>query len=82
MLDNTTILWASEFGDSNGHVSSNLTWLLMGNAGGYFKQGQVLDLKNRSTNDLHATLCNAFGVQTKTFGNPAYCAGPITDLLA
>jgi hypothetical protein len=82
MLDNTTILWASEFGDSNGHVSSNLTWLLMGNAAGYFKQGRVLDLKNRSTNDLHATLCNAFGVTTTTFGNPAYCAGPITDLLA
>jgi hypothetical protein len=82
MLDNTTILWASEFGDSNGHVSSNLTWLLMGNAAGYFKQGRVLDLKNRSTNDLHATLCNAFGVTTTTFGNPAYCAGPIADLLA
>jgi hypothetical protein len=82
MLDNTLILWASEFGDSNGHAGNNLTWLLMGNAAGYFKQGSILDLKNRSTNDLHTSLCNAFGVTTNSFGNPAYCAGAISDLRA
>ncbi|HEY2733221.1 MAG TPA: DUF1552 domain-containing protein, partial [Polyangiales bacterium] len=82
MLDNTTILWASEFGDSNGHVSTNLTWLLMGNAGGYFKQGQIIDVKQRSTNDLHTTIQNAFGITSNTFGGAAYCAGALPQLKA
>ena len=82
MLDNTTILWASEFSDSNGHNANNLLWLLMGNAAGYFKQGRVLKMNGRSTNDLHVTLCNAFGVAGNTFGGAAYCKGPIAELKA
>lgn len=82
MLDNTAVLWVSEFSDSNGHSSNNLLWLLMGNVNAYFKQGQVLRLAGRSTNDLHTTLCNAYGIKDKTFGNAAYCDGAIADLLA
>jgi hypothetical protein len=80
MLDNTVVLWASEFGDSNGHTPNNLMWLLMGNAGGHFRSGRVLNCGGKSTNDLHTSLANAFGLPDKTFGNPAYCAGPLTDL--
>ena len=82
MLDNTVVLWASEFGDSSGHGSSNLLWALAGNAGGYFKQGQVLNLQGSSTNDVHTNLLNAFGIPDKTFGGAAYCAGPIAALKA
>ena len=80
MLDNTVVLWASEFSDSNGHRSDKLLWLLMGNAAGYFKQGQVLDCAGRSVNDLHTSLCNAFGISDTKFGNPAYCRGPLVGL--
>lgn len=80
MLDNTVVLWASEFSDSNGHNSDKLSWLLFGSAGGYFKTGQILDCGGKSTNDLHTSLCNAFGIADKTFGNPAYCKGPLPNL--
>jgi hypothetical protein len=80
MLDNTVILWASEFGESNGHSPNNLLWLLMGNAGGQFRTGRILNCGGKSTNDLHTSLANAFGLPDKTFGNPAYCAGPLPDL--
>jgi hypothetical protein len=80
MLDNTVVLWVSEFSDSYGHQANKLMWLLMGNAGGYFKTGQVLDCAGRSTNDVHAALCNAFGIADRTFGNPAYCAGALPGL--
>ena len=80
MLDNTVVLWVSEFSESNGHNSNKLMWFLMGNAGGYFKTGQVLNCDGRSTNDVHASLCNAFGIADRTFGNPAYCAGPLPGL--
>jgi hypothetical protein len=80
MLDNTVVLWVSEFSDSNGHNANKLMWMLMGNAGGMLKSGQVLDCAGRSTNDVHASLCNAFGIADRTFGNPAYCAGPLPGL--
>ncbi|HKU44823.1 MAG TPA: DUF1552 domain-containing protein [Polyangiales bacterium] len=80
MLDNTLVLWASEFGESNGHVSNNLMWMLMGNVDGQFRTGRVLNCGGRSTNDLLTSICNAFGIADKTYGNPAYCAGPLPDL--
>jgi hypothetical protein len=81
MLDNTVILWASEFSDSYAHTSDKLTWLVMGNAAGYFRSGRIVDAQGRATNDLHTSLCNAFGIADQSFGNPAYCAGPLPDLV-
>jgi hypothetical protein len=81
MLDNTVVVWASEFSDSNGHSADKLMWMLFGNAAGYFKQGRILDVGGKSLNDFHTTLGNAFGIQDQTFGNPTYCAGPMTELL-
>ena len=80
MLDNTLILWASEFSDSNGHASDKLLWFLMGNAGGYFKTGKIINTNGKSTNDVHTSICNAFGITDTTFGNPAYCGGPLAEL--
>jgi hypothetical protein len=82
MLDNTVILWASEFSDSNGHASDKLLWFVMGNANGYFKPGKIINANGKSTNDVHTSLCNAFGIADTTFGNPAYCEGPLAALTA
>jgi hypothetical protein len=80
MLDNTVVLWVSEFGESNGHSGDNLMWTLMGNAAGHFRMGRVLNCGGHSVADLHTSLLNAFGAPDKTFGNPAYCKGPLPDL--
>ena len=82
MLDNTLILWVSEFGESGGHSGDNLMWLLMGNAAGQFRSGRILNCAGRSVSDLHTSICNAFGISDQTFGNPAYCKGPLPDLTA
>ena len=82
LLDNTAVLWVSEFSESNGHAANNLLWFLMGNAGGYFKSGQVLQCGGRSVNDVHVSLQNAFGITDATFGNPDYCQGPLPNLRA
>jgi hypothetical protein len=81
LLDNTVVLWVSEFSDSNGHNSNRLMWLLMGNADAQLRTGQVLDCGGKSVNDVHTSLCNLFGIPDRTFGNPAYCAGPLPGLL-
>jgi hypothetical protein len=80
MLDNTVVLWASEFGESNGHHSTNLMWLLMGNANGYFRSGRVINCGGKSVSDVHTSLANAFGLPDQSFGNPDYCDGPLADL--
>jgi hypothetical protein len=56
-------------------------WLLMGNVNGYFRQGRVINCGGKSTNDVHTTIGNAMGLTDQTFGNPAYCDGPLADLL-
>lgn len=80
LLDNTVIVWASEFSDSSSHAGDNLLWFLMGNVGGYFKSGQVLNIGGRSCNDLMVSLQNAFGIASNTYGNPAYCQGALPGL--
>jgi hypothetical protein len=80
MLDNTAVLWVSEFGNSNGHSAKNLMWLLMGNAAGYFRSGRVLDCGGRATNDVLTSMCNAFGVADESFGNPAFCTGALKEM--
>lgn len=81
MLDNTAVLWVSEFGDSNGHTNKNLMWVLMGNVAGQFKTGRVMACGGRSVNDVHTSICNAFGVVIPKFGGVAYCAGPLPGLV-
>lgn len=80
MLDNTVVVVASEFSDSNGHNANRLMWLLAGNANGYFRTGRVVDAGGKSLNDFHTSLGNAFGIADTTFGNPAYCGGPLAAL--
>jgi hypothetical protein len=80
LLDNTVVVYASEFSDSNGHASNDLLWMLMGNANGYFRQGRNIDCRGRSLNDFHVSLQNAFGIADASFGNPAYCDGALPDL--
>ncbi len=82
MLDNTVVLWVSEFGNSSSHSLKNLMWFVMGNVGGFLRQGQVLKLPGRSVSDLHVTLAHAFGIPDATFGDPAFCTGPIAPLIA
>jgi hypothetical protein len=82
LLDSTVVLWFSEFGNSSSHSLKNLMWFLMGNAGGFFRQGQVLRFPGRSVSDIHVTIANAFGIKDPTFGDPAFCTGPVAPLIA
>ena len=82
MLDNTVVMWVSEFGNSSSHSLRNVLWFLAGNVGGFLKQGQVIKSPGRSVSDLHVTVLNAFGIPDKTFGEAAHCTGPIAGLIA
>jgi hypothetical protein len=47
------------------------------------QMGRFLQYADGTTvqhNDLLVSLLNVFGVPDKTFGNPAYCSGPLARL--
>jgi hypothetical protein len=68
LLDNTLVLWVSEFGDGGVHDTHNLPVVLAGGLGGRLKTGRHLSFAGRSHNDLHTTILNLFGGQDRSFG--------------
>lgn len=80
LLDHTLVLWCNELGRGNSHTRRGIPWVLAGGAGGYFRTGRYLTYDRWPHNDLLVSVCNAMGVETDTFGNPAYCRGPLPGL--
>jgi hypothetical protein len=68
LLDNTLVLWLSEFGDGGVHDTRNLPVVLAGGLGGKLKTGRHLAFGGRSHNDLHTTVLDLFGGQDRSFG--------------
>jgi hypothetical protein len=76
-----TVIWAcSEIGHARVHDRNNMPFLLAGSCGGYFRTGRHLQFESVPHNNLHVSLMNAMGVMGNTFGNPAYCSGPLSGL--
>jgi hypothetical protein len=80
MLDNTVVLWCNELAKGNAHNRIDMPYVLAGSCGGYLRPGRWLQYANTSHNDLLVSLCNAMDVPVNTFGNPAYCSGPLPNL--
>jgi hypothetical protein len=81
MFDNTVILVCNELGKGNSHTRNNEPFLLVGSAGRYFRTGRSLTYDGTTAhNKLLVSLCNAFGIERTTFGNPVYGSGPLDRL--
>ena len=83
MLDNTIIMLGSEIMEGNTHTHMNAPFIL-GGGGGEFAMGRNLDFSNGNVdiphNNLLVALMKAMGMQTSTFGDPAYCNRPLDEL--
>ena len=80
LLDNTVVFWCNELAKGNAHNRRDMPFVLAGSAGGYFETGRWLQTGGAMHNDLLVSLANAMGVGTSSFGNPAYCTGPLSGL--
>ncbi len=81
LLDNTTVLIASEVSVGNTHSFKDMPYVLMGGCGGAIKTGRYLSALNRNHNDLFVSIANAMGMADTTFGDPTYCKGPLPGLV-
>lgn len=79
LLDTTVVMWIGPLA-SGSHEVADMP-VVFGSGGGAIREGEVLDLGDRTTNDLLLTLCHAFGIEDETFGEADFCSGPITELL-
>jgi hypothetical protein len=75
-------VWGNELGVGNRHTRRDVPFVMAGSCGGFFKTGRYLKYPaGTKHNDLLVSLCNAMGLaEQKTFGNPAYCTGPLARL--
>jgi len=82
LLDNSIVLWTNEQSKGNNHDRHDMPYVLAGKGGGIFQTGRfVKQAKNVAHNDLLLALLHAFGIEKPTFGNPAYCKGPLAGLM-
>ncbi len=86
-LDNTMVLWVSDFGHGGGHASGNFHLVMAGNAGGA-SLGRHVNYassptspwgadSNPGNHNLAVTMQNAFGISGDRFGNYSSVRAPV-----
>ena len=80
MLDNTLVFWCNELARGNAHSHDNMPFLLAGGAGGALPTGRFLSYNGQPHNNLLVSLMNYMGAPTKSFGDPNFCTGALTQL--
>jgi hypothetical protein len=86
LLDESVVFFGSEVSHPATHMKKDMPFLLAGGGGG-LQGGRWLNYAPtpalggpRSHNDLLVSIFNLFGDPRTTFGDPAYCAGPLKEL--
>jgi hypothetical protein len=78
LLHHSVVLVGTDNGQGNGHNITNIPFLMAGRAGGVFRTGRFIEYPaNTAHNGLLISIANAMGAPVETFGNPAYCSGPL-----
>jgi hypothetical protein len=80
MLDHVVLLWVNELAQGNTHSHQRMPFVMAGDLGGHFRTGRYLAYDHQPHNDLLVSLQNAFGIESQTFGDPAFCTGPLGGL--
>ena len=70
LLDNSMLLYGSNMSNSNLHSNYPLPNILVGGGAGALKGGRQIELPEHTTiSNLHLTLLNKAGLETKSFGD-------------
>jgi hypothetical protein len=72
IFDNSVVLVTNNMNYGGRHEVKDLSWLLAGSAGGYFKTGRLVRANNASHTQVLVGICNALGVSADGFADPAY----------
>jgi hypothetical protein len=82
LLDESVVFFGSELAQPPTHSKADMPFLLAGGGGG-LRGGRFLrneGLADPSHNNLLVAILNLFGDERTTFGDPAFCTGPLAGL--
>ena len=81
LLDNCVVLWCNPMQNGYKHDRTKLPLVIAGGGAGALKTGRFLTYPEGTPhNRLLVSLCQMFGVQTETFGDPKHGSGALTNL--
>jgi hypothetical protein len=81
LLDNSLVMWINELSKGNIHSHQPLPVVIAGGCGGALRTGRLVTYSPQQPhNNLLVSIANAMGTSITTFGNPAYCTGPLSNL--
>lgn len=81
MLDNSLVLWVSDFGEGAFHGTVDLPFVTAGSLGGAVHTNRFISGLGRSHNDLYTAILNAFGFSDQSFGWAEFSNGPLPGLV-
>jgi hypothetical protein len=85
LLDHSIVLWANELGKGNDHTYTDIPYVIAGGASGALRTGRYVRFPASAAaahGEFFVTLLQALGIEATTFGDPAYCRGALSGLLA
>lgn len=82
LLDHSVVVWGTDLGKGQPHYCKNIPFVLAGSCHGYFGTGRHVAYPGGSHNDLLLSVFEAMAVPQQTFGDPAFCNGPLAELRA
>ena len=82
MLDNSLVMWVSEFSDGSGHYSRDLPFVFAGGLGGAVPTNRYIQTSDRNHADLYTAILNAFGFGDQSFGWADLNGGPLPGFAA
>lgn len=82
MLDNSLVMWITEFGDGASHSTMGIPVLLAGGLGGALKTDRFISFANgtSSTNRLFVTIMKLFGMPDNSFGIGSRNTGTLSGI--
>lgn len=82
LLDHSVVVWGSDLGKGQPHYCKKIPFVVAGSCHGYFGTGRHVAYAGGSHNDLLLSVLEAMDVPQATFGDPAFCNGPLAELRA
>ncbi|MBL8938026.1 MAG: DUF1552 domain-containing protein [Archangium sp.] len=80
LLDQSVIIWGNELGQGNTHSHRAVPFVVAGGGGGTLRSG-LLETNGGSHAELLLACAQAAGAPLTTFGDPAFCQGPMAGVL-
>lgn len=78
-LEHTLVFWGSDVSRGNVHSHDDMPFMLAGGGAG-FRMGRFVKWTGAYHNDLLVSIINGFGGNLTTYGEAAFCRGPLSNL--